>query len=495
MEFVAVTARIAYMMTMHPPTFQYTCAVGVMSAVLATFAPAAQSATSPEAPTTAPKLLKGPVADLEAIQKAFEKLARVAAPSVVTVKCAREPRAKSLTGLNAPPSRRRTYGAGSGVIIRSDGMILTNEHVIHGSEDITVHTHDGKEYQAAIVQTDPRSDLAVIQVSTKNLKAAALGDVSTLRQGHLVFAMGNPFGVASDVGHASMSWGLVSALGRPLPLLGYAEQRYYGNLIETTAAINPGNSGGPLFDIYGRVVGITTAISTRTGRSEGVGFAVPISRRTRHIIAELLRGHEVEYGLLGVLVHTPEPIERKAARVPPERGALVDAVDPGSPGEAAGIKPGDMIIRFDGQEILDSDHLVRLVGSTSPGQDVEITLHRRGAPITVEATVTRLPRRGASSLDPVRWRGLTVVPLDPQIAERLNLDLDTIAKPHGLVISYVRPQSSAYSVGLRAGMVLRRLGEETIATPSGLREAVRRVRGKPARLTIYGGRQYTVQPD
>ncbi len=467
----------------------------LLSAGLGGPATAADPTPKLRPPTTAPKLLKGPVADLQAIQDAFEKLARIAAPTVVTIKCAREPGSATRAGLKGTPSRRRTYGAGSGVIIRSDGMILTNEHVIHESDDITVHTHDGQEYEAWIVQTDPRSDLAVLQIPVKNLKPAALGDVSTLRQGHLVFAMGNPFGVASDVGHASMSWGLVSALGRPLPLLGYAEQRYYGNLIETTAAINPGNSGGPLFDIYGRVVGITTAISTRTGRSEGVGFAVPISRRTRHIIAELLRGHEVEYGLLGVLVHTPEPVEREAARVPKERGALVDAVDPGSPGEKAGIKPGDMVIRFDDKEILDADHLVRLVGSTSPGQTVEIVVHRRGAPITVEATLTRLPRRGASALDPVRWRGVTVVPLDPQIARRLSLDLDTIAKPHGLVVSYVRPESPGHRAGLRAGMVLRRLGEDTVATLSGLREMARRLRGKPARVTVYGGRQYNIQPD
>jgi serine protease Do len=333
----------------------------------------ARSQTSSPASEPSPAEEVGPVVNLEAIQKAFEVLAEKIDPTVVTIKAARTPESPLTNHQTDSESRkrrallRRTYGAGSGVIIRSDGMILTTEHVIHGADEIFVHLHDGQEFGASIVQSDVRSDLAILSIPTTGLKAATLGDVNDLRQGHLVFALGNPFGVASEVGKASMSWGIVSALGRPLPLLGAADDRYYGNLIETTASINPGNSGGPLFDIHGHVVGIMAAISTRTGRSDGVGFAVPISRRTRQIIAMLMQGEEVEYGLLGAVVQTPDDAQRVKAGGPHSLGALVDAVDVDSPASRIRIRPGDLIIKFDGQDVFGADHLVRMVGSR-PGR-------------------------------------------------------------------------------------------------------------------------------
>lgn len=440
----------------------------------------------------------GPVADLQAIQNAFENLARRVAPSVVTIKSVRynvrPPATREVMSQGRPrlTYERRTSGAGSGVIVRADGMILTNEHVIHDAEEIVIHLNDGREFLAYVVQIDPRSDLAVLQIETHGLTPAVLGDVATVKQGHLVFAMGNPFGVASEVGNASLSWGLVSALGRPLPLLGAAEDRYYGNLIETTAPINPGNSGGPLFDIYGRVIGINTAISTRTGRSEGVGFAVPICPRTRRIIDTLLRGDEVEYGLLGVMARTPDDHEREAAGGPKTRGALVESLDPGSPAEKAQIRPGDLIIRYDGQDVFDADHLVRMVGSTSPGQPVDVTFLRNRKTTTLQLALARRERTGTEDTAPVRWRGLMVVPMTPDNRRAFNLSLLAVGDAGGLIIAKVRPGSPAEQAGAKPGMVVTKIGEQTVGTLRQLRQAIRATKTQPAGIALQDGTRLTI---
>ena len=437
----------------------------------------------------------GPTADLQAIQNAFENLAKKVAPSVVAIKSIRNtPGPPASRDVGADPSRqtleRRTSGAGSGVIIRQDGMILTNEHVIHEADEIVVHLHDGKEYVAWIVQVDPRSDLAVLQITAQGLTPAVLGDVAYLRQGHLVFAMGNPFGVASEVGHASMSWGIVSALGRPLPLLGAAEDRYYGNLIETTAPINPGNSGGPLFDIYGRVVGINTAISTRSGRSEGVGFAVPINQRTRRIIERLMRGQEVEYGLLGVFARTPDDPPRSATGGTKGRGALVESIDPDSPADRVRLQPGDLIVKFDGQDVMDADHLVRMVGGTPPGQVVEVVYYRNRKPTVVQVTLARRERTGLEDAAPVYWRGLTVVAITPEVRRAFKLADPPGGEPGRLAITEVRAGSPAERAGLQAGMVLESVGDYPMNTLRQFRHATRAIGNQPAKITIRGGASF-----
>ncbi|MBN1347422.1 MAG: trypsin-like peptidase domain-containing protein [Phycisphaerae bacterium] len=448
-----------------------------------------------DAPASRPSDPPAPVADLQAIQSAFEALARKAAPSVVTIKAIRAERRAAPSGNGHPsPRQRRTFGAGSGVILRADGLILTNEHVIHDAEEIIIHLNDGKELTASIVQVDQRSDLAVLKVDADGLRAAELGDVTDVRQGHLVFAMGNPFGVASEVGHASMSWGLVSALGRPLPLLGATEDRYYGNLIETTAPINPGNSGGPLFDIHGRVIGIIAAISTRTGRSDGVGFAVPISRRTRRIIEMLKEGQEVEYGLLGTLVRTPDAAERAAAGAPRSLGALVDSVDPGSPAEKVRLRPGDVIIKFDGHEVLDADYLVRMVGSTPPGHTVEMVYCRNKTTKTVEVQLAHRTPASSQEPTPLRWRGLTIAPLTADLTKQLGLSGEAAEKRNGLLIVYVRPDSPADRSGFRTGMVLERIGSQPAPTFAGLQHLIRQLHGQAAEITVVGGKRLKLDP-
>jgi serine protease Do len=442
----------------------------------------------------------GPTADLQAIQNAFEALAQKVAPTVVAIKSIRvSPKPPATREGNAEPRphqvvERRTSGAGSGFIIRADGMILTNEHVIHEADDIVVHLYDGREFGASIVQIDTRSDLAVLQIEAHGLRAAVLGDVANLRQGHLVFAMGNPFGVASEVGHASMSWGIVSALGRPLPLLGAAEDRYYGNLIETTAPINPGNSGGPLFDIYGHVVGINTAISTRSGRSEGVGFAVPIGQRTRRIIETLMRGDEVQYGLLGVFTRALEDPQRAATGAPKGRGAWVESVEPDCPAEKAGIVPGDVIVKFDGQDVMDADHLVRMVGGTPPGQRVEIVYYRNRKPVTTQIALARRERNAAEDTAPFHWRGLTVTSATAEQRRVFKLTDSNRREITGVVIGEVRPASPAQRAGLKPGMIVESVGDQAVSTLRQFRQAVRTIGSQPARITVQGGQTFQLPP-
>ncbi len=475
----------------------------IVSVVLAATVATARHVAAADRDTTDPQpVLANSTVDLESLQKAFETLAERVAPSVVTIRAARQPDGAASTtgsarGARRSPEGRRTYGAGSGVIIRSDGMILTNQHVIQRAEEILIRLHDGTEHVASIVQSDRRSDLAVLQIGATDLQPALMGDVADLRQGHLVFAMGNPFGHASDMGSAWMSWGVVSALHQQLPLLGAADDRYYGNLIVTTASIIPGNSGGPLFDIRGRLAGIVTAISTRTGRSgksEGVGFAVPISRRTRKIIDQLVDGQDVEYGFLGVLVRTPDDTERAVADVPRNRGALVDTVDPDSPAHRARIKPGDIVYKVDGQEVFSADHLVRMVGCTPPGQKIVLTLHRGDRVRNVEATLTRREPTDAERAGPIHWRGLTLVPLGRDQAGNLKLDDPPDTEYVGLLVTYVRPNSSAERAGLRDGMVLRTIQEVQATSPLEVRRLIRRLRGSPVELVAYGGRRFELQP-
>ncbi|MHC4092525.1 MAG: S1C family serine protease, partial [Planctomycetota bacterium] len=197
---------------------------------------------------------------------------------------------------------------GSGAVIRRDGYILTSTHVIEGADEIVVTMHDGREFEAELVQADQRSDLAVIKIEAQNLRPVRLGDLSRVRQGQWCFVVGNPFGLSNTSGKPALTYGIVSALGRDLndelnaEDLAEAERRYYGNLIQTSAAINPGNSGGPLFNINGEMTGVVIAIASRSGVNEGTGFAIPVTRRTREIIDLLRRGEQVQYGYLGVEV-------------------------------------------------------------------------------------------------------------------------------------------------------------------------------------------------
>lgn len=326
------------------------------------------------------------------IESAFEQLARSVGPSVVAIQAERivagpsdadEEGDHTQTTLSTIPVR----STGSGVIISRDGLILTNEHVVSGRmEKLMVTMHDRRRFEATVVGADSRSDLAVLRIPADNLQPAVLGDARQVRPGQFAIVMGNPFGLAVD-GQAAMTVGVVSAVGRSLPERTDAKDRDYGHLIQTTADINPGNSGGPLFNIRGQVMGITTIISTTSGYSEGVGFAVPMDGVIKRVIDKLSRGESIRYGFLGARVkdypNTPDSVEGPN----PQRGAEVDQVLSGSPAALADLRVGDVITHVDDQEVRNKDELVRVIGVCAPGDTVTLRLLRNDSTISIQVTL------------------------------------------------------------------------------------------------------------
>ncbi len=422
-------------------------------------------------------------AELEKIEAAFTALGEKLAPSVVSIRAHRR-----LSTINP----KRTYSnkrdllvtaAGSGVIIRSDGKILTNNHVVQGAELIEVVLHDQRAFEAVALHSDLRSDLAILTIDAHDLEPARLGDLSRVKQGQWAIAMGNPYGHSRD-GHAAMTYGVVSALGRSLPELGSRVQ-YYGNLIQTDADINPGNSGGPLFNIYGEMIGINTAISTRSGSSDGVGFAIPISHRTRAIFETLLEKKAVEYGFLGVELKRVQRRGRSGRRT----GAIVKKIEPDTPAERASLRADDRIVRFNGTRIRDNNDLIRIVGATAIGQSALIEYVRDGQTRTCEVDLEKFPESTPAQVRLLlAFRGMEIGAIDP--ARRRRFDLDRSA--NGFVVFDVDSDSPAARAGVEPGAIVTRIGPAAITQFDELRQAIRQAKG--AVTIIADGKPITVEP-
>jgi serine protease Do len=290
--------------------------------------------------------------------------------------------------------------------------------------------------------------------------------LSNVRQGHFVVALGNPYGTATENnGRPAMSFGVISGLGmeltRQLDPLG---ERYYGNLIQTDARIHPGNSGGPLLNLKGELIGINTAISTSSGSSEGIGYAISIDKRTRDIIARLSRGEKIEYGYLGVDLDVPSVADRSAAGAPRSGGALVRDIRPGTPAAAAKLQAGDVIVEFDGQHVHDRDHLVRLVGASRVDVEVVVLVYRAKKQIRLQARPERRPTelRVAVSVSPppesFLWRGMKLTDLSPSNRRSHNIADDI----QGVIVTQVFTDGPADKAGIRPGEVLRKIGDVEI---------------------------------
>lgn len=431
-------------------------------------------------------------ADLAGVEQLQTTLADVAdrlRPSVVAIRAERVVDADDDSSREAMPDdevhrrfKGRRYPAiGTGVIISPDGFILTNEHVIHNAEvdQIECVLHDGTTLVAQGLSSDPRSDLAVIKVDATGLQAARLGDVATVRQGHFAIVMGNPFGAASEnSGRSAMSFGIISALGQDLTQkLDLSMQHYYGNLIQTDARINPGNSGGPLVNLRGEVIGITTAISTRSGSSEGVGYAISMDARIRQIVEQLMRGEEIEYGYLGVQLNQPEPQDRAEAGAPPRGGALVGTVTPSAP--AAGkLQKGDIVVEYNHEPIDDVDELIRMVGASPVGKDVPVRVFREKKSLSLMVTPARKNvLRGVHVEAPLSWRGMRLADLSESLREKYSLP----ETARGVVVVRVDTDGAASRAGLKEGTFIQRIGEIEIEQLRTLRARLDSLKG-PLRL-------------
>jgi serine protease DegQ len=321
----------------------------------------------------------------------YREAARSALPSVVHIYTTQEIKAqrhplfddpifRHFFG-NTPESQpQRNSGLGSGVIVSANGYILTNYHVVEAADDIQVALNDGKTYKARIIGTDPESDLAILQIKADKLPAITFGQMDNLRVGDVVLAIGNPFGVGQTV-----TMGIVSALGRS-----HLGINTFENFIQTDAAINPGNSGGALVDAQGHLVGINTAIYSRTGGSLGIGFAIPVSS-ARNIMEQIIQNGAVIRGWIGVEAQEITPELADSFGLPDTDGALIAGVVRGSPADSAGIRPGDVLLAVGGKAVKDPQVMLELIASLKPDEKAPFRLRRDRNIVEIQVRIGKRP--------------------------------------------------------------------------------------------------------
>jgi serine protease Do len=369
------------------------------------------------------------------------------------------------------PQRQRSLG--SGFIIDGDGSILTNNHVVENAQKIVVKLADEQEYEAKVIGRDPKTDIAVIKIEAKTkLTPANFGDSDGLEVGEWVMAIGNPFGLDSTV-----TSGIVSAKGR------HIGQGPYDNFIQTDASINPGNSGGPLINLRGEVIGINTAIFSRTGGNIGIGFAIPVNL-VKELLPQLRGKGKVTRGYLGVLIQKVTPELAESLGMEKSQGALVANVSKDGPADKSGVKVGDVIVEFDGKEIKDSGELPIIVARTPVDKKVRMKVLRDKKELTLNVAVGELKDEEVVASAPEKGEmGLTVQRLTPQIAESLGLE-----KAEGIVVSAVEPGSAADEAGIRRGDVIVEIDRKPIRNLDEYKKSIATVRkGKGVLFLVRRG--------
>ncbi len=373
---------------------------------------------------------------------------------------------------------------GSGFIVSSTGIIVTNNHVVNQAKSVSVTLSDGSTYPAKVLGTDSRTDLAVLKISAgRPLPYVDIGSSANVQPGEWVVAMGNPFGLGGSV-----SAGIVSALGRDIG------DGPYDRFIQVDAPINEGNSGGPLFDQRGEVIGVNTAILSPTGGSVGIGFAIP-SDQVKRVVLQLENGGKVVRGYLGVAAQQVSPQMAAAMGLPTANptadGALIAAISKNSPADRAGLKPGDVITGVNDATVTNPSDLAADIANVDPGHDTSIKYLRNGKPQTLSVAVTTMPanpdaafQQGGGGNQPQAavpghaGLGLTLAPLTPDIRSQLNLPADA----NGAVVAQVKPNSVADQAGIQAGDLLVGVGPANVANPDDAVNAINAAKksGSPA---------------
>ena len=375
---------------------------------------------------------------------------------------------------------RYAKAGGSGVIVSSKGYVLTNNHVVSNSRDIKVSFADGREVEAELVGADPKSDLAVLKLKGKlgNLKPVAIGDSSKMRLGDVVLAIGNPFGIGQTV-----TMGIISAKGRGM---GLAE---YEDFIQTDAAINPGNSGGALINMRGELIGINTAIASRTGQYAGIGFAIP-TNMAKPIMDSLISKGRYTRGFLGVGIQDVTPELRDTLKLGADRGVLLTSVVKGGPAAKAGLRQGDVVVRI-GERTTEKVAQLRNAVAAMAGQRVNVEYVRDGKHGTVAVVLAEQPTDDALAAGPSAPSGgtntklgLRAAPLDKAARQKYDIPRDIT---HGVLVTGVAPNSAAAEIGLEPGDVILQLNRTAIKSPRQLDETYRNARGKLALLLYRNG--------
>jgi serine protease Do len=436
---------------------------------------------------------------LTQLSDAQSEVAAVATPSVVNISTMRviksrdeapfdlfdDPFFRRFFGDQFPhpniPKEHKEQSLGSGVIVSEDGYIVTNNHVIEKAQEIKVLLSNKKDYNAKLIGADPKTDIAVIKIDGKGLTALPWGDSNKLKVGEIVFAIGNPFGLNQTV-----TMGMISAVGRAN--VGIAD---YEDFIQTDAAINPGNSGGALINARGELIGINTAILSRTGGYQGIGFAVP-STMARQVMDSLVKYKKVVRGWLGVSIQEVTSDLAEEFGVKDLKGALVSGVIKGSPAEKAAIKQGDVILQYNGKVVEDTGHLRNMVSQTPIGTKVHVKLLRQKKEVEVDVVIAELPKKMAEA--PSRnteeseenqeessaLTGLVVRELTPDLAARLGID----ENENGVVVVKVDTDSKLFEAGIRPGDIVLQINQKNIATIEDYKKAASKIRSKERVLLL-----------
>jgi serine protease Do len=448
-----------------------------------------QQQPAPAAAPPASSAGKPPTVGATDFRRQFIEVAKAVKPSVVAITSVSTVAAGGLgegnplefffRGIPRPEGKQRRQGIGSGVIIDTRGYILTNNHVVEDADEIKVVFSDDSEIPAEVVGTDPKTDVAVIKLKPGNhkvpvLKPVTLGDSDKLEVGEWVMAIGSPFGLKQTV-----SAGIVSAVGR-----GNMGITDYEDFVQTDAAINPGNSGGPLVNLNGALVGVNTAIASRTGGSQGVGFAIPINM-AKAVMKQLIDNGQVTRGYLGVYIADLSEDLARSFGHSARGGVLVQDVSSGSPGAKAGLKAGDIILERDGKPVNDVVTFRNAIAATAPGTKVALNVLREGKKVPLAVKLEALPNEPSAQKTSKAGaeqggRGLAIADLTPELRQRLG-----VTSGEGAAIVRVVPDSAADRAGLRPGDLLKQIGNTAVKNAKEAEQAFTKAsKSQPLRLRI-----------